>query len=196
MPWHVISVTQTAHSTRCFTAAPSGSDYALRGSTYTVKPVLKLKPRNVPVSCSRVLPSSSPCQPSPVLVSPLTDKAVKELPGGSKYSSDLWVALATTGLRETDKSGSTGEPLSGFEKVMGTPVTGISCEDTVAVPSPHSSGQHLCCIFVLLWWGTEATWPGVKPASVQVTDRNLLMNLIGQGKCTQSTLCVALPQRF
>lgn len=107
---------------------------------YILKPFLKLKSQNVPIACFQALSLIFPCQLLPVLVSPLSVKTVRELLVASKCSSDLWVEFATTGLCGRDKSRSTEKPLSGFEKVMGTSVTGISCENTVAFLSACSGG--------------------------------------------------------
>lgn len=112
---------------------------------YILKLFLKLESQNIPITCFQALSFIFPCQPSPVLVSPLTIEAVRELLGASKCSSDLWVEFATTGLYEWDKSRSTKKPCSGFEKVMGTGVTGISSSGAASMLAlcPYGGGQRL-----------------------------------------------------
>jgi len=89
-----------------------------------------MKYQSVPITCVQAHTFIFPRQPSPVLVSPPTVKAVRELLGASKRSSDLCVGFATTGLCEWD-SRSTKKPFCGSEKDLGTAVAGTSCEDTV-----------------------------------------------------------------
>lgn len=110
---------------------------------YILKPFLKLKSQSIPITCFQALSLIFPCQLLPVLVFPLSVKTVGELLLASKCSSDLWVEFATTGLCGGAKSRSTEKPFSGFEKAVGTSVTGIRCENTAAFLSACSGGQHL-----------------------------------------------------
>lgn len=121
-----------------------------------------------------------------VLVSPLTDRAVGELGGGRKYSSDLWVAFAATGLCEKGKSGSTVEPLSGFEKAMGKGVTGQlrghGC-GSVTTQQRAPSMLRLCALVVgdrgHLAWGKACWCPVNLLKSVNESDRAGQVHAVG-----------------
>lgn len=99
--------------------------------------------------------------------------------------------LATAGLSEQDKSRSTEKPFSGSEKLVGTGVTGISCEDMVAFLST-CSGEAASMLALCSYGGGQRdfTCPSVKPAGVKLAYQNLLTNLSWQSKFTQS-LCSA-----
>lgn len=103
-----------------------------------------------------------PCQLWPVLALPLTIKAVRELLGKSKFSSDHWVEVANAGLCEQDKSRSTKKPFSASEKVwllkvtvttghvwLGLPVRMWS---TCSIYAAFTVEDRGCLAWCKAWW--------------------------------------------
>lgn len=121
-----------------------------------------------------------PCQLWPVLVLPLTTKAVRELLGKRKYSSDLLVQAATTGLCEQNKSRSTNKPFFASEIVWLFKVTVTKGLGLPVRMWPTCSGR--AASMLLSQWRTQAD-------GTKLAHQNLVANLRWQDRIGSSKVC-------